>query len=189
MTEVRRLELPDVLEIVPRKHGDARGFFSEVWKASDMVEHGLPTGFVQDNHSFSADRGVLRGLHYQLPPFAQDKLVRVTRGSVYDVAVDIRRGSPTFGRWVGLLLSADKWNQIFVPKGFAHGFVTLEPNSEVLYKVTAPYAPQHDRSLHFGDPVIGIEWPIQADQLTLSDKDRNAPGLAAVEPIDLGDVE
>ena len=187
MTEVRRLELPDVLEIIPRKHGDERGFFSEVWKASDMAEHGLPAGFIQDNHSFSADRGVLRGLHYQLPPFAQDKLVRVTRGSVYDVAVDIRRGSPTFGRWVGLLLSAEKWNQIFVPKGFAHGFVTLEPNSEVLYKVTAPYAPQHDRSLHFGDPSIGIAWPVPAEELTLSDKDRQAPGLTAIEPMDLGE--
>ncbi len=187
MTEVRRLELPDVLEIIPLKHGDSRGFFSEVWKASDMAEHGLPVEFIQDNHSFSAERGVLRGLHYQLPPYAQDKLVRVTRGSVYDVAVDIRRGSPTFGRWVGLLLSAEKWNQIFVPKGFAHGFVTLEPNCEVLYKVTAPYAPQHDRSLHFADPAIGIAWPVPAETLTLSEKDREAPDLAAIEPMDLGE--
>jgi dTDP-4-dehydrorhamnose 3,5-epimerase len=189
VTEVRRLELPDVLEIRPHRHEDARGFFSEVWRASDMAEHGLPTGFVQDNHSFSVERGVLRGLHYQLPPFAQDKLVRVARGSVYDVAVDIRPGSATFGRWVGLHLSAEKWNQIFVPKGFAHGFVTLEPNTEVLYKVTAPYAREHDRSLYFGDPELAIEWPVPADELRLSEKDRHAPRLAEIEPIDWGEVE
>jgi dTDP-4-dehydrorhamnose 3,5-epimerase len=182
MALVRRLDLPEVLEIVPTRHGDHRGFFSEVWSVAAFAEQGLAANFVQDNHSSSAEAGVLRGLHYQAPPFAQAKLVRVTRGSIFDVAVDIRQGSPTFGRWLGLTLSAEKWNQIYVPEGFAHGFVTLEPNCEVLYKVTAPYAPRHDRGIRFDDPAIGIEWPVPAAELTLSDKDRNAPVLAEVEP-------
>jgi dTDP-4-dehydrorhamnose 3,5-epimerase len=143
-----------------------------------MAEIGLDHEFVQDNHSFSAASGVLRGLHFQIPPAAQDKLVRVSRGSVYDVAVDIRRGSPSFGRWAGLVLSAELWNQIWVPKGFAHGFVTLEPDTEVQYKVTAPYDPSCDRGIRFDDPAIGVEWPIGADEVQLSDKDRAAPLLA-----------
>jgi dTDP-4-dehydrorhamnose 3,5-epimerase len=175
--EVRPLDLPGVFEIRPAKHGDHRGFFSEVWNASTLAEKGFSTSFVQDNHSFSAAAGVLRGLHFQTPPHAQDKLVRVAHGSIFDVAVDIRAGSPTYGRWVGLVVSAERWNQILVPRGFAHGFVTLEPNTEVIYKVSAPYAPECDRSVRFDDPDIAVEWPVPADQLTLSDKDRAAPFL------------
>src|SRR4029079_11954630 len=122
-----------------------------------------------------------RGLHFQRPPEAQDKLVRVTRGSVFDVAVDIRRASPTFGQWVGNTLSAEAWNQLLIPRGFAHGFVTLEPDTEVQYKVTASYSPTHELGVRFDDPAIGVEWPIPADRLTLSDKDRSAPLLADLD--------
>jgi dTDP-4-dehydrorhamnose 3,5-epimerase len=124
---------------------------------------------------------VLRDLHYQLPPLAQDKLVRVTRGAIYDVAVDVRRNSPTFGQWVGLTVSAAEWNQILVPAGFAHGFVTLEPDTEVQYKVSAPYSPERERAIRFDDPQIAIEWPIPAAELTLSQRDRAAPVLADAE--------
>lgn len=181
MPEVRPLGLDGVVEIAPRKFGDERGFFSETYNASSFAEAGIGLTFVQDNHSFSAVKGVLRGLHYQLPPVAQDKLVRVTRGRVFDVAVDIRRGSPTFGKWVGVELSAEKWNQILVPKGFAHGFVTLESDTEVLYKVTDYYSPEHDRSIRFDDPTIGIDWPIDTAAVQLSAKDRDAPTLAEAE--------
>jgi dTDP-4-dehydrorhamnose 3,5-epimerase len=181
MPEVRPLGLDGVVEIAPRKFGDERGFFSETYNASSFAEAGIGLTFVQDNHSFSAVKGVLRGLHYQLPPAAQDKLVRVTRGRVFDVAVDIRRGSPTFSKWVGVELSAEKWNQILVPKGFAHGFVTLEPDTEVLYKVTDYYSPEHDRSIRFDDPTIGIDWPIDTTTVQLSAKDRDAPTLAEAE--------
>ena len=146
-----------------------------------MAEAGIDARFVQDNHSFSAARGVLRGLHFQQPPAAQDKLVRVTRGSIFDVAVDIRRGSPTFGKWAGVVISAAEWNQLFVPRGFAHGFVTLEEGTEVLYKATAPYSPERERAVRFDDPAIGIEWPVERAALILSDKDRSAPPLAEVE--------
>jgi len=181
MLEVVPLGLDGVVEIRPAKHGDARGFFSEVWNRAAMAEAGLDLDFIQDNHSYSAARGVLRGLHFQPPPVAQDKLVRVSRGSVFDVAVDVRHGSPSFGQWVGLILSADRWNQILVPKGFAHGFVTLEEHSEVQYKVTGPYRPDLEQAARYDDPAIGIAWPIEAAALTLSEKDRAAPLLAAVE--------
>jgi dTDP-4-dehydrorhamnose 3,5-epimerase len=138
--------------------------------------------FVQDNHSYSAAKGVLRGLHYQMAPAAQAKLVRVTRGSIFDVAVDIRAGSPTFGRWTGLVLSAQLGNQIMVPTGFAHGFVTLEEHCEVQYKVTAPYRPDLDRAIRFDDPAIGIEWPVETAGVQLSVKDRAAPLLADADP-------
>ncbi|QND52047.1 dTDP-4-dehydrorhamnose 3,5-epimerase [Phyllobacterium sp. 628] len=181
MLEVKTLALDGVLEITPKKFGDDRGFFSETYNAARFTEAGLNLTFVQDNHSLSAAKGVLRGLHYQLSPRAQDKLVRVVRGSIVDVAVDIRKGSPTFGQWLALELSAHKWNQILVPKGFAHGFMTLEENTEVVYKVTDYYSPEHDRSIRFDDPQIGIEWPIAADQIQLSEKDRAAPSLADAE--------
>lgn len=151
-----------------------------MWNAAALAEQGVTHDFVQDNHSFSAEAGVLRGLHYQEPPFAQVKLVRVTRGTIFDVAVDIRAGSPTFRQWVGLTLSAAEWNQILVPEGFAHGFVTLEPNCEVIYKVSAPYSPDHDRGIRFDDPAIGIEWPLPGAEPLLSAKDRVAPLLAEV---------
>ncbi|MBA8842469.1 dTDP-4-dehydrorhamnose 3,5-epimerase [Ochrobactrum sp. RH1CCR137] len=176
--QIRPLDLDGVLEISPRKFGDDRGFFSETYNAKSFAEAGIDLTFVQDNHSYSAARGVVRGLHYQLPPFAQDKLVRVTRGAILDVAVDIRKGSPTFGKWVALEVSAEKWNQILVPKGFAHGFMTLVEHTEVIYKVTNYYSPEHDRSIRFDDPAIGIDWPIATSAVQLSDKDQKAPMLA-----------
>lgn len=182
MTTVRKLGLGDVSELKPARHGDHRGFFSEVWSASALAEAGIDTLFVQDNHSFSAEAGVLRGLHYQKPPFAQAKLLRVTRGAIFDVAVDIRLGSPTYGHWVGLEISEAQWNQIYIPAGFAHGFVTLQPNTEVLYKVSAPYAPQHDRAIRFDDPAIAIDWPLGGRPAILSEKDSTAPLLAQAEP-------
>jgi dTDP-4-dehydrorhamnose 3,5-epimerase len=181
MLDVRPLELEGVFEIRPARHGDARGFFSEIWSRERFAEGGFDFEWVQDNHSMSAAKGVLRGLHYQLPPAAQAKLVRVTRGSVFDVAVDIRRGSPTFGRWAGLILSAELWNQVLVPAGFAHGFVTLEENVEVQYKVSAPYRPDLDRAIRFDDPAIGIEWPLSGDSVQLSAKDQAAPLLTQAD--------
>ncbi|MEO5323818.1 dTDP-4-dehydrorhamnose 3,5-epimerase [Mesorhizobium sp. CC13] len=181
MVEVRSLGLDGVLEIVPPKFQDERGFFSETWNAEKLAKAGVAIEFVQDNHSYSAPRGVLRGLHFQTPPLAQDKLVRVLRGSVFDVAVDIRKGSPSFGRWVGVTLSEKKWNQILVPKGFAHGFVTLEPDTEVVYKVSAPYSQPNDRSVRFDDPDIAIDWPVPAAEITVSAKDGAAPRLSEIE--------
>lgn len=178
MMELIPLGLDGVFEIRPPKFGDARGFFSETYNAERFMAAGISLTFVQDNHSFSAAKGVLRGLHYQLPPRAQDKLVRVVRGAILDVAVDIRRSSSTFGKWVSLVVSADEWNQILVPKGFAHGFVTLEENTEVVYKVTDYYSPEHDRSIRFDDPDIGIKWPFSSSDVQLSDKDRNARAFA-----------
>lgn len=181
MLEINRLGLDGVVEIRPPKFSDARGFFSETYSMARLAEAGVDLRFVQDNHSLSAMPGILRGLHYQLPSKAQDKLVRVVRGRIFDVAVDIRRGSPTFTKWVGLEISAEKWNQILVPSGFAHGFVTLEHDTEVIYKVTEAYSPSHDRSIRFDDPEIGIEWPIHKGLLQLSAKDQAAPFLAEAE--------
>ena len=181
MIEVRELELAGVYEITPQRFGDDRGFFSETYSATGLAAAGIDMTFVQDNHSLSRKAGVLRGLHYQLPPFAQGKLVRVISGAILDVAVDIRKSSPTFGRWLALEVSAKRWNQILVPKGFAHGFVTLIPDTEVIYKVTERYAPECDRSIRFDDPAIGIDWRVSAADVTLSDKDRNAPLLADAE--------
>ncbi|HWT63446.1 MAG TPA: dTDP-4-dehydrorhamnose 3,5-epimerase [Ochrobactrum sp.] len=179
--QVRPLGLDGVFEVSPRKFGDDRGFFSETYNAKSFAEAGIELNFVQDNHSYSAAKGVVRGLHYQLPPFAQDKLVRVTRGAILDVAVDLRRSSPTFGKWVALEVSAEKWNQILVPKGFAHGFMTLVENTEVIYKVTDYYSPEHDRSIRFDDPAIGIDWPLPSSGVQLSDKDQKAPLFADAE--------
>lgn len=181
MLEVRSLGIDGVLEIIPKRHGDARGFFIETYNAERFSQAGIDLCFVQDNHSYSAAAGVLRGLHYQLAPRAQDKLLRVIRGSILDVAVDIRRSSKDFGKWTALEVSAEKGNQVLVPKGFAHGFVTLVPDTEVLYKVTDTYSPEHDRSIRFDDPAIGIEWPSLAGGFQLSDKDLKAPTLAAAE--------
>ncbi len=179
--QIRSLGLDGVFEISPRKFGDDRGFFSETYNAKSFAEAGIDLTFVQDNHSYSAAKGVVRGLHYQLPPFAQDKLVRVIRGAILDVAVDIRKSSPTFGKWVALEVSAEKWNQILVPKGFAHGFMTLVENTEVIYKVTDYYSPEHDRSIRFDDPAIGIDWPLPSSGVQLSDKDQKAPLFADAE--------
>jgi dTDP-4-dehydrorhamnose 3,5-epimerase len=180
MLEVRETGLPGVLEVLPRRIGDDRGFFSEVWSEPRFREAGFDIAFVQDNHSRSA-RGVLRGLHYQLEPFAQTKLVRVTRGSVYDVAVDIRRSSRTFGKWTAVTLSAESWNQLLVPAGFAHGFLALEEGSEVQYKVSAAYSPDHDRGINPEDPAIGIKWPLLRPEWLLSAKDQSAPPLTQAD--------
>ena len=185
MLDVRQLGLEGVGEIAPKRFQDPRGFFSETYNSKAMAQAGIGSAFVQDNHSYSAAAGVLRGLHYQLAPKAQGKLIRVVRGRILDVAVDIRRGSKTFGRWVSVEISAEKWNQVFVPPGFAHGFVTVEPDTEVIYKVTEFYSPEHDRSIRYDDPDIGIKWPMSGSKLQLSDKDRQAPFLRDAEVFEL----
>ena len=183
MVEIRRLALPDVLLITPIRHGDQRGFFSETYSRRRLAEAGFDKPFVQDNHSLSGQRGVLRGLHFQRAPHAQDKLVRVTRGSIFDVAVDIRKDSPSFGQWVGVELSAENWRQVLVPAGFAHGFVTLTDAAEVLYKVTADYAPDSEGGLAWGDPELGIEWPLPASQIITNARDGAWPKLSELEPL------
>jgi dTDP-4-dehydrorhamnose 3,5-epimerase len=170
--EVRRLAIADVVELTPKRFGDARGYFSETWSAQRFAE--------------AAPRHVLRGLHFQVAPAAQDKLVRVLRGRIFDVAVDLRAGSPHYGRWVACELSAEQGNQLLVPRGFAHGFLTLEADCEVFYKVSAAYAPAADRSIRFDDPQIGIAWPLDGAEPVLSEKDRKAPRLAEAGPIDFG---
>ena len=163
--------------ITPKKHGDERGFFSEVYNLSTWEKAGLHYQFVQDNHSVSTKVGVIRGLHFQTEPAAQDKLVRVVRGRILDVAVDLRRSSPTFGRHVAVELSADDWRQLLMPIGFAHGFCVLEPNTEVLYKVTNFYSAANDFGLAFDDPDLNIDWPVSPADALLSDKDRRWPRL------------
>jgi len=175
---VRAVEIPAVLVFDVKRFGDSRGFFSETYSRSALRDLGVDLEFIQDNHSRSARAGTVRGLHFQIPPFAQNKLVRVTQGAILDVAVDLRHGSPTFGRWVGATLSAENWQQILIPVGFAHGFVTLTPDTEVQYKVTAPYAPTHDKGLLWNDPALGIDWPVTAESAILSEKDRHHPLLA-----------
>lgn len=170
--------IPDVRIITPRKFGDHRGFFSEVYNRRAFAEIGVDLDFVQDNHSLSAAVGTLRGLHFQSHPFAQDKLVRVTRGAIYDVAVDIRRASPTYGRHVAVELSAENWRQLLVPVGFAHGFCTLTPDTEVVYKVTGYYSGANDHGLAWDDPALEIDWPLPPGGAVLSDKDLRHPRLA-----------
>ena len=180
---IRPQAIPDVLLIEPARHGDARGFFSEVWKHSALTAAGIAADFVQDNHSYSRDAGVLRGLHFQRPPHAQGKLVRVVRGRILDVVVDIREGSPTFGQHVTAELSSANWLQIWVPGGFAHGFLTLEPDTEVRYKVDAEYDRAADGGIAWDDPALGIAWPLPPGGPILSEKDRAAPRLAESRPI------
>ena len=176
--QVQELAIPDVKVLVPRRFGDRRGSFSEVYSRRTLAAAGLDTAFVQDNHSWSAGRGTVRGLHFQTPPHAQDKLVRVVRGSVFDVALDLRRSSPTYGHHVSVVLSSEAWNQVLVPIGFAHGFMTLEPDTEVVYKVSDYYAPEHDQGLRWNDPELGIQWPLSEKDAALSDKDRRQPKFA-----------
>jgi dTDP-4-dehydrorhamnose 3,5-epimerase len=173
---VERLKIREIVVLRPDCHEDARGFFSETYSRRAMADAGIQGEFVQDNHSLSVPPGTLRGLHFQAPPAAQAKLVRVVRGAILDVAVDIRVGSPTYGRHVRRELSARNREQLYVPEGFAHGFCTLEPDTEVIYKVTDYYAPEHDRGLLWSDPALAIAWPV-ADPM-LSDKDRTHPRLA-----------
>jgi dTDP-4-dehydrorhamnose 3,5-epimerase len=170
--------LPDVKIVTPKRFGDDRGFFSEVYNRKAFEAAGLAMEFVQDNHSWSAKAGTVRGLHFQSAPFAQDKLIRVVRGRILDVAVDLRRSSPTFGRHVAVELSAENWRQLLVPVGFAHGFCTLEPDCEVIYKVSGYYAAAHDLGLAWDDPELAIAWPVSPEEATLSDKDRRQPRLA-----------
>lgn len=171
---IEATRIPDVIILTPRRFGDDRGFFSEVWNRKALAEAGIDVDFVQDNHSLSRDVGTVRGLHYQSPPHAQDKLVRVGRGAVYDVAVDARAGSPGFGHWVGVELSAENGKQLFIPKGFLHGFVTLQPDTEILYKCSDYYAPDCDGSVRFDDPDLGIDWGMDTSKAILSDKDAKA---------------
>src|SRR3954466_3173735 len=178
--EVIPTEIPAVKVLCPKRHGDHRGFFSEVFNQKLFREQLVAAGgeFVQDNHSMSGQKGVLRGLHYQIQPAAQCKLVRVVRGAILDVAVDIRRDSPTLGRHVSAVLSAEHWRQRFVPIGFAHGFVTLEPDCEVIYKVSTYYSPQHERGIRWNDPRLGIDWGIAEQAAVLSQRDREHPMLS-----------
>jgi dTDP-4-dehydrorhamnose 3,5-epimerase len=175
--ELIDMEIPQVKLLIPKKHGDARGFFSETFSNKALKDLGLDLEFVQDNHSLSANKGVLRGLHYQLAPKAQAKLVRVVHGAILDVAVDIRRGSPTFGHHVSAIISAENWRQILVPVGFAHGFVTLEPETQVIYKVTDYYSPNHERGILWNDPQLGIDWKTDSSQTILSERDKVHPLL------------
>ena len=181
--EIDALAIPDVKLIRPKRFGDARGFFSEVYSRSAMAAVGITTEFVQDNHSRSAAVGTIRGLHFQTAPFGQDKLVRVTKGRILDVAVDLRRGSPTYGRHVSAELSAENWTQILVPIGFAHGFCTLEPDTEVLYKVSNVYSPANDGGVIWNDPDLDIAWPVQAGAAVLSDKDAKLPRFRDLPPL------
>lgn len=175
--EIISCEIPDVKILTPKKFGDHRGFFSEVYNAQTLKSLGIDGDFIQDNHSLSAQKGVLRGLHYQVAPKAQAKLIRVVHGAILDIAVDIRQKSPTFGKHVAAVISSENWRQIYVPQGFAHGFVTLEPNTEVLYKVTDFYSPKHERGIRWNDPALGIAWGVDESTAVLSDRDKVHPLL------------
>ncbi|RKF13474.1 dTDP-4-dehydrorhamnose 3,5-epimerase [Roseovarius spongiae] len=175
--EITETALPGVLVLTPRRFGDARGFFCESWNRRTLAEAGIEIDFVQDNHSLSAAAGTVRGLHYQSPPHAQAKLVRCGRGRLFDVAVDARRGSPTYGQWVGEELSFDNGRQLLIPAGFLHGFVTREDDTEIIYKCSDYYAPECDGAVRWDDPDIGIDWGLGDTTPTLSEKDANAPRL------------
>jgi len=175
--QAEELALPGVYLFTPKRFGDDRGFFSETFNHRAFEAYVPGFTFVQDNHSLSRDVGVVRGLHFQTPPHAQGKLVRVTQGKVLDVVVDIRVGSPTYGEHVAVELSAENWQQLWMPPGMAHAFCTLEPNTEFCYKVTDYYAPESDAGIAFDDPDLGIDWPIDTKKAILSDKDRNLPKL------------
>ena len=175
--QVEHTKLAGVLLIHPKRFGDTRGFFAETFSRRAYVGAGVDPEFVQDNHSLSAKVGTVRGLHFQAPPHAQAKLVRCGRGAIFDIAVDIRRGSPTYGRWAGYTLSAENGAQLYIPVGFAHGFATLEPDSEIIYKCSDYYAPETEGALRWDDPDIGIKWPLTGAPV-LSEKDAAAPLLA-----------
>jgi dTDP-4-dehydrorhamnose 3,5-epimerase len=175
---VRSLDIPEVKLITPKRNYDERGFFSETYNRQCLAEAGVAADFVQDNHSFSSVKSVVRGLHFQTHPHAQGKLVRIMRGAIFDVALDIRPESSTYGRHVSATLSAENWTQIWIPEGFAHGFCTLEPNTEVLYKTTAYYAPNFSHGIKWDDPALGIAWPADPEEVVVSDTDRNYPHFA-----------
>ena len=177
MLQVEKTALEGVLILTPARFGDARGFFSESWNATHMRKAGLHFDFVQDNHSMSERAGTIRGLHFQTPPHAQAKLVRCGRGALFDVAVDIRTDSPSYGKWVGVDLSYENGKQLLIPEGFLHGFVTREPMTEIIYKCSAHYAPECDAAIRFDDPDIGVDWGIDTAQAVLSEKDTKAAFL------------
>jgi dTDP-4-dehydrorhamnose 3,5-epimerase len=183
MTTITPLALSGVLLITPKRHGDARGWFSETWSRKTLAAAGLDLDFVQDNQAFSAARGTMRGLHFQRAPKAQAKLVRVLKGAIYDVAVDIRTGSETYGQWVGAELTAEGGEQLLVPRGFAHGYVTLTPDTELVYKVDNDYAPESEGGLLWRDPALGIAWPVAEAEIVANDRDRNLPTLANLGPV------
>lgn len=168
-----RLAIADVILVTPDRYGDARGFFSETWNQARFAEAGIASSFVQDNQSLSRDRGVIRGLHCQIDPHAQGKLVRCVRGAIWDVAVDARRGSSSFGHWVAAELSAENWRQLWIPPGFLHGFCTLVPDTEVFYKVTSPYNREAERGVRWDDPILALPWPVR--DATLSERDQELP--------------
>jgi dTDP-4-dehydrorhamnose 3,5-epimerase len=183
--QVERLAIPEVLLLTPPRFGDARGWFSQAYVKRDLEAAGVTDDFVQDNQAYSAQKGTLRGLHLQIPPEPISKLVRCLKGAIFDVAVDVRAGSPTFGRWVGAELTADNGRQLYCPRGFAHAYVTLTPDTEVFYKVDGYYAPACERGVRWNDPAIGIEWPIAESEIVINDRDRTLPLLADFAPVTL----
>ncbi len=181
--EITSLEIEAVKLVRPQRHFDSRGYFSEVWNKRAFAEAGIDVDFVQDNYSYSTSQGTVRGLHFQAPPRAQAKLVRVARGSVFDVALDLRRSSPTFGRHVSLVLSAQNGDEVFIPVGFAHGFCTLEPDTEVAYKTSDFYSQEHDAGIRWDDAELGIVWPVEGYKAVLSERDRMLPSLRESRPV------
>ena len=175
------LAISDVLVVQPRKFGDHRGYFLETFSRKEFQLLGIENDFVQDNQSLSARRGTVRGLHFQRPPHSQAKLVRVIKGGIFDVAIDLRRGSPTFGQWCSTILTAEKSDQLFIPRGFAHAYCTLEPDTEVAYKVDEYYAPECEAGIIWNDPDLGIDWPVAAQDAILSEKDTKLPRFAEFE--------
>lgn len=176
--DIRKLQIPGPVVIVPRKFGDARGFLSETFSDDEFCAKVAQARFVQENHSYSEHADTIRGIHFQMPPHEQGKLVRVVRGAIFDVAVDLRSSSPTFGRHATVELSAANWSQVWIPAGFGHGLCTLEPHTEVVYKLTAPYHPESERGIAWNDPGLGIDWPLGQREPHLSDRDRKHPRLA-----------
>jgi len=179
--DITNLDIPDVKILKPVQHKDHRGFFSEIFSQPTLAAAGLKLEVVQENFALSAEQNTIRGLHFQAPPYAQDKLIQVVSGAIFDVALDMRRGSPWFGQCVGAELSADNWNQILIPAGFAHGLCTLEPDTAVLYKVTAPYSREHEGGVLWNDPALEIPWPVQERDAILSDRDQIMPLLSELE--------
>jgi dTDP-4-dehydrorhamnose 3,5-epimerase len=171
------LAIPEIIMVTPRRYADARGYFTETYRAADFEKLGVRATFIQDNQSMSVERGTVRGLHFQRPPWAQAKLTRVLKGAIFDVAVDLRQGSKSYGKWVGTTLSAEGGEQLFIPQGFAHGYCTLEPGTEIAYKCDAYYAAEYEGGIHFADPQIAIDWPVTTSEAVLSDRDRALPSL------------
>lgn len=173
--KIEPLSIPEVKLITPQKFADSRGFFSETWSSAKLKVQGFNEHFVQDNHSLSAQKGTIRGLHCQVGPHVQGKLVRVVKGAIWDVAVDVRQGSPTYGQWVAAELSAENWAQLWIPGGFLHGFCTLQPNTEVIYKVSGDYNKDCERAVRWNDPTLALPWPVESNEALLSQKDQDAP--------------